>query len=68
MLSLIRFFKSFVSLGIRCFYFSFCVGGWIANPYACLGITILMILVMFFLDKSRNDPMLVQGIERKDSK
>lgn len=59
----------FWNLGLRCFYFSFCVGGWIANPYACLALTLLIVVVMFFLDRSTNEPILVvEGKQEQDKK
>jgi uncharacterized membrane protein len=40
------------ALGLRFFYLAICIGGWIASPIACLVIAVLMIVLMFFWDRS----------------
>ncbi len=42
----------FWSLGLKFFYLCVCIGGWIAGAIPCLVLTCIVILVMFFLDRS----------------
>lgn len=38
--------------GLRFFYLSIMIGGWIASPIACLVITVVMLVIQYFLDRS----------------
>jgi uncharacterized membrane protein len=42
----------FWSMGLKFFYFCVCIGSWIASPVSCLVITLVMIVVMLFFDRS----------------
>jgi uncharacterized membrane protein len=45
------------ALGLRFFYPGVCIGGWIASPIACLIVTMLMVSVMYFWDRSVSSAM-----------
>jgi uncharacterized membrane protein len=45
------------ALGLRFFYLGVCIGGWIASPIACLIVTVLMVSVMYFWDRSVSSAM-----------
>jgi uncharacterized membrane protein len=45
-------------LGLRFFYLGICIGGWIASPIACIIVTFLMVVAMYFLDRSVSSRMI----------
>jgi len=45
------------SLGLRFFYLAICIGGWIASPVAALAVTLVMVLMMYYLDRSFSSQM-----------
>jgi uncharacterized membrane protein len=45
------------ALGLRFFYLGVCIGGWIASPIACLIVTVVMVSVMYFWDRSVSSAM-----------
>ena len=47
----------FFSMGLRLFYFAFCVGGWIASPIACLVIAVCMVFMMLVLDRTTSSAL-----------
>lgn len=46
------------AMGLRMFYLAVCIGGWVASPIACLVITVVMVVVMYFLDRSVSSKMI----------
>ncbi len=40
------------SMGLRFFYLAICIGGWVASPIACLVITTVVVVVMWFWDRT----------------
>ncbi len=45
------------AMGLRFFYLAICIGGWVASPIACLVITVAMLVLMWFWDRTSSHAM-----------